>query len=98
MKSAVIPASALVAGHNTLDLSMSGISKNGGIMYDVIKLESTTGSGVSSMSTGNGTDIYEIYSIQGAFVGSFNSLSGLNLPSGIYVYRHGAKTAKFIVK
>ncbi len=98
VKSAVIPASALVAGHNTLDLSMSGISKNGGIMYDVIKLESTTGSGVSSMSTGNGTDIYEIYSIQGAFVGSFNSLSGLNLPSGIYVYRHGAKTAKFIVK
>lgn len=97
VKTAVIPASALVVGHNTLDLTMSGISKNGGVMYDLIKLEGDVNTGVSSIPSSDDAS-YEIYTLQGVSVGSFESLAETNLSPGIYVYKHGTKTGKFIVK
>ncbi len=98
VKTAVIPASSLVVGRNTINLTMSGISKNGGVMYDVIKLESYSDSGVSSIVDSNDANTFEIYTLQGAYVGSFESLADLSLPKGIYVYRHGLKTGKFNVR
>lgn len=98
VKSAVIPASALVVGHNTLDLTMSGISKNGGVMYDLIKLEGDCKTGVSSIVSSDNSALYEVYTLQGAYVGSFETISGTSLTSGIYIYRHGSKIAKFIVR
>lgn len=51
LKTCAFPASMLKKGENTIDLVMSGISKNGGVMYDCLKLESDGGSGVEGVTT-----------------------------------------------
>lgn len=94
-----IPASALVAGHNTLALTMSGISKNGGIMYDLIKMEGDVETGIDSVSidtTESGA--YRVYTLQGVCAGSFESLSDLPLVPGLYLYNCGDKSGKVVVR
>lgn len=49
LKTCEFPASMLKEGENTLDLVMSGISKNGGVMYDCLKLESDGDTGVEGI-------------------------------------------------
>lgn len=48
VKTCKFQASMLTEGENTIDLVMSGISKNGGVMYDCLKLESDGGAGIES--------------------------------------------------
>ncbi len=93
-----IPASALVAGHNKLDLTMSGIGGNGGIMYDVIKLEGDVQSGIVSVSSEDASGPYCVYSLQGQPLGSYDSISDLPLAPGLYLYSRGDRSGKFIVK
>lgn len=49
VKTCSFPASLLKKGENTIDLVMSGISKNGGVMYDCVKLESESGTAVEGI-------------------------------------------------
>lgn len=49
VKTCKFPASMLKEGENTIDLVMSGISKNGGVMYDCLKLESDGGVGIEGI-------------------------------------------------
>ncbi len=78
---------------------MSGISKNGGVMYDLIKLEGgpQNVTGLSDVVTEEGAP-YRVYSLQGLLMGDFDSLDNLSLPAGIYIYRHGSRTGKFIMR
>lgn len=99
VKTQRIPSSALTVGTNKIELTMSGISKNGGVMYDLIKLES------GALKSTALTDViadeaapYSVYSLQGHFMGRFESLEGLTLPAGLYVYRRGADSGKFVVR
>lgn len=75
LKTCAFPASMLKKGENTIDLVMSGISKNGGVMYDCLKLESDGGSGVEGVTTP--ADRVEIgrYDLHGRPVGA--SYTGL---------------------
>ncbi len=91
---AQIPASALTPGHNTIDLTMSGIGSNGGIMYDVLKLEGDVASGISDITAPEGTGSYELFTVDGRAVGSFDSLVGLSLAPGLYIYRQGGRSGK----
>lgn len=93
------PASKLKKGENTLALKMSGIGKNGGIMYDCIKLE-TGNAVVNSISQPSASDNQpiEIYTLNGMRMGKFITISEAqpSLPRGIYIFRQGAKTGKFV--
>ncbi len=99
VKTQRIPSSALTLGVNRLELIMSGISKNGGVMYDLIKLEGgpQNVTGLSDVVTEEGAP-YRVYSLQGLLMGDFDSLDNLSLPAGIYIYRHGSRTGKFIMR
>lgn len=90
-------ASYLKQGRNTLTLTMSGIGKNGGIMYDCLKLEA--GDAVTSAIDDSRLDastpsVLRVYTLSGRLVGVYQSLADLVLPRGIYVYRltAGGKT------
>lgn len=69
LKNCAIPASMFRQGENTLDLVMSGINKNGGVMYDCLKLEAGVPAAVGAIPTAPRTEIGR-YSIQGQPVGS----------------------------
>lgn len=92
-----IPASALVEGHNKIALTMSGIGSNGGVMYDVIKLEGDVQTGIGSISCEGAVGPYEIFTLQGQPLGSFDTLVNLPLSSGIYLYRSADKSGKVII-
>ena len=89
----------LKKGENTLALKMSGIGKNGGIMYDCIKLE-TGNAVVNSISQPSASDNQpiEIYTLNGMRMGKFITISEVlpSLPRGIYIFRQGATTGKFV--
>lgn len=88
-------ASMLKKGSNTISLSMSGIGRNGGIMYDCIKLEAgkQQTSNIGTLHT-DSNSAYEIYSLSGKKLGTFSSLSSIRLNKGIYIYRHAGKSGK----
>lgn len=50
VKTCTFPASLLKKGENTIELVMSGISKNGGVMYDCLKLEAESEPGQSGIA------------------------------------------------
>ena len=84
------PASRLRQGENTMTLTMSGIGKNGGIMYDCIKLE--CGDAVTDGIRNNVTTdecLVEVYEIDGKYVGVYNDYTVMNLPKGIYICKKG---------
>lgn len=96
VRSAVIPAAVLVAGHNKLELTMSGIGSNGGVMYDLIKLESGASTGIADISASPEAAPYAVYTLQGVAVGTFDSLDDAPLAPGLYIYRHGNRSGKYI--
>lgn len=93
-----IPATSLTAGHNKLELTMSGIGSNGGVMYDVLKLEGDVQSGIGIVEAEGMTGPYEVFTLQGQYAGSHNALTDLPLAPGMYLYRRGAYSGKFIVR
>ncbi len=94
-----IPASALVAGHNTLSLTMSGIGKNGGIMYDLIKLEGDVESGIDTVVAGDATSgPFTLYTLQGVEVGTYPTLTDLPLAPGLYLYATPHTSGKIAVR
>lgn len=100
LKTCSFPASSLKKGLNTLDLVMSGISKNGGVMWDCIKLE-TGDPVVSSITTTEQEQEGQpvtIYTIGGVKVGTFSSLHDISNLKGIYIYRQGGTTGKVAFK
>ena len=73
-----------------MTLTMSGLGKNGGIMYDCIKLE--TGNAVTDAIHYNVTaNDYPIavYGVNGKLVGVYRDNAIMNLPHGIYICRKG---------
>lgn len=95
------PASALKKGKNTITFTMSGISKNGGVMWDCIKLESGTKvvpSGIENISDDNTGKRIDVFTLSGVKVGSFDSLSGTGLDKGIYIIRQNGMSQKTVIK
>lgn len=88
------PASLLRQGTNTVTFAMSGIGKNGGVMWDCIKLEA--GSRVVSgiVAPGRADAPVELFTVGGQKVGTFKSIDGLDLDRGIYIFRQGGRTGK----
>lgn len=96
VESVEFPASLLKAGENKLTLTASGCKSGTGVLYDCLKLEAgELIAGAADMITDDSDAPYEIYTISGVKVGTFNSLNDLTLKKGIYIYRKGAKTGKF---
>ena len=91
-----IPASLLKKGANTLTFTMSGISKNGGVMWDCIKLEADTktATGIENIMPTEKNESVELYNLNGTFVGSFDRIEDIQGVKGIYIYRQGCKTGK----
>lgn len=97
VKEMVIEPSLLKAGENIVSLKMSGIGKNGGVMYDCLKLEKTGElSSVDGIETDESAMPYEVFTIGGTKIGDFTTLRDAQLPKGVYIYRHGTKTGKII--
>lgn len=96
VKSVVIPAAALVAGHNKLELTMSGIGSNGGVMYDLIKLEGGAATAIADISTSPEAIPYAVYTLQGVAAGIFDSLDDAPLAPGLYIYRRGNDSGKYL--
>lgn len=98
VKTMRIPSANLMAGTNRLQLTMSGISKNGGVMYDLLKLESgQRQTGLSESVVTPEKESYMIYSLQGRFMGEFESTENTGLPAGLYIYKSGVKSGKIIL-
>ncbi|MDE5947551.1 MAG: hypothetical protein K2G86_01990, partial [Prevotella sp.] len=84
------PASALKKGRNTVTFTMSGISKNGGVMWDCIKLEAgkkIVPSGIMTVNSADDDAPVEIFTIGGVRIGTFRSLGDVRLDKGVYIFR-----------
>lgn len=91
--------SLLKVGENTLTLTASNCKSGSGVLYDCVKLEAgplLEAAGIAEVTAADENAPYEIYSISGVRIGTFETLDGLNLNRGIYIYRHGSKTAKIL--
>lgn len=91
------PASALKKGRNTITFTMSGISKNGGVMWDCIKLEAgakIVPSGITAVNSAADDAPVEIFTLGGVRVGTFRSLGDVRLDKGVYIFRQGGKSGK----
>ncbi len=97
LNSVKFDASLLKEGENTLTLTASNCKSGSGILYDCIKLEAgeQLSAGVNDIAIDNDDAApYEVYTITGVKVGSFNSLEGLDLNHGLYIYRKGSLSGK----
>lgn len=91
------PASALKKGRNTITFTMSGISKNGGVMWDCIKLEAgkkIVPSGITTVNSAADDAPVEIFTLGGVRIGTFRSLGDIRLNKGVYIFRQGGKSGK----
>lgn len=91
------PASALKKGRNTITFTMSGISKNGGVMWDCIKLEAgakIVPSGITAVNSAADDAPVEIFTLGGVRVGTFRCLGDVRLDKGVYIFRQGGKSGK----
>lgn len=90
------PASLLKQGTNTVTFTMSGIGKNGGVMWDCIKLEagSRVTTGISSAGAAPADGPIELFTVGGQKVGTFGSFSDIKLNKGIYIFRQGSRQGK----
>ncbi len=99
---ATVPAENLVLGQNKLTLKMSGIGRNGGVMWDCIKLEGGEPvkelAGIEDVAVeGAVTDApFEIYTIEGVRVATVDTLDEASLAPGLYIYRQGRRSGKFL--
>jgi rhamnogalacturonan endolyase len=98
---AEFPASYLKTGVNTVTLAMSGIGKNGGILYDCLKLEAgervlTAVNAPKKESEDKGTVL--LFTTDGRLAGTFASLSEARVSArkGLYVYKQGQHSGKFV--
>lgn len=98
VESVTFPASSLKVGANKLTLTASSCKSGTGVLYDCIKLEAgeLVTSGIEAVESEAGADTFEVFTVGGVKVGDFDSLDGLNLEKGIYIYRSGSKTGKII--
>lgn len=95
------PATRIKKGQNKLTLTMSGIGKNGGILYDCIKLEAGNRivSSINEIAVGrpvNGG--IEVYNLRGQRLGSYGSAfeAQRQLPHGVYICRQPESTKKVV--
>ena len=91
------PASALKKGRNTVTFTMSGISKNGGVMWDCIKLEAgakVTANAIADIPAAAADAPVDIYTLGGVKIGTFASLGDVRLSKGVYIYRRGDESGK----
>lgn len=98
VKTLTFPASALKVGENTIGLTMSGISKNGGVLWDCLKLEAGAPKPAAIIGVdADATDgVCEIYSPSGVKMGTFGSVDEARaaLPGGIYICRTSSGVTK----
>lgn len=90
-------ASALKEGENTITFTLSGLSGNGGVMWDCIKLEAgdIVDTGIASVERDDDDDTtVDIYTIGGLKIGTYDSMSDVKLGKGIYIFRSGKKSGK----
>lgn len=95
------PASYLKEGTNTVTLSMQGIGKNGGILYDCLKLEA--GERVlTAVKQPEGAETVRgqvsVFAVDGSSRGAFATMEQARkaLPSGLYIYKQGRRSGKFV--
>ncbi|MDO4336089.1 MAG: polysaccharide lyase family protein [Bacteroidales bacterium] len=98
VESVTFPANLLVAGENKLTLTASNCKSGTGILYDCIKLEAgeVISTAVGEIESADADARYEIFTPGGVRMGSFESLDDASLPKGLYIYRRGAESGKFI--
>ena len=97
VKIATFPATDLKKGLNQITLKMSGISKNGGVMYDCIKLEAgekVSQSVIDDIDMDASSLPIDLFNLQGIHVATVSSFREVSLPAGIYLYRQGSRTGK----
>lgn len=100
LNSVTFPASKLHKGENTVAFTMTGINKNGGVMWDCIKLEAGNrlAAGIENVASDKQPDgPFEIYTPGGIRIATVPTLSGLDLPKGLYIYRCGMKAGKIVL-
>ena len=96
-----ITAARLKTGQNKITLTQSGISSNGGVMWDCIKFETgnLVESGIAEVEIdANILDDgkIDVYTISGMKIGTFDSINDANLSKGIYIFKSGKKSGKFV--
>lgn len=98
VQTCTFPAALLKKGDNKVTFTLSGISKNGGVMWDCIKLEAGAKvvSGISSVASDESQLPVVLYTLDGVKVGTYGSLSAASRLKGLYLYRQGHKTGKVI--
>lgn len=96
VKTLKFSASDLKIGENKIEFNMTGISKNGGVMWDCIKLEADTESAISEIGIDTNATPITVYGINGTYIGTYDSIDDTRLPHGLYIYRQGSKTGKFV--
>ncbi len=100
LRTLTFPASKLHKGENTVAFNMTGISRNGGVMWDFIKLEAgpkVEHSGIENVAADIDCGPVEIFNTSGVKITTAPSVSDVNLPRGVYIYRQGTKTGKIIL-
>ena len=97
VQSVTFPASLLKVGENKLTLTASNCKDKSGVLWDCIKLEAgeLIASAIETVEVEENMPI-EVFTIGGVKVGDFDSLDGVTLDRGVYIYRSGAKTGKII--
>lgn len=97
VQSVSFPASLLKMGENKLTLTASNCKDKSGVLWDCIKLEAgeRVSSSIEAVEIDEAMPI-EVFTIGGVKVGEFDSLEGVALDRGVYIYRSGSKTGKII--
>ena len=92
------PASLLKKGTNTVTFTMSGIGKNGGVMYDCIKLEAGEKiiTGITDTPKKDTDSKIHIYTLTGMKIGTYDNFNQVPV-KGLYIYRQGSNSGKVIL-
>ena len=98
VKEKEFPASKLKVGTNQITLQLNSNSSNGGIMWDMIKLETGTATGLSEVTVSTAHP-YEVFTLQGIKIGAFVDKDEIQqLPAGVYIWRSGSEFGKTFVR
>lgn len=92
------PASLLKKGTNTVTFTMSGIGKNGGVMYDCIKLEAGEKiiTGITDTPKKDTDSKIHIYTLTGMKIGTYDNFNQVPV-KGLYIYHQGSNSGKVIL-
>ncbi|MCM1519645.1 MAG: polysaccharide lyase family protein [Lachnoclostridium sp.] len=101
VRTLTFPASELKQGSNTLTLKMTGISKNGGVMWDCLKLEAgkPVEAGIDAVITDETSGSVTLYTTSGVKAGTYATLDEARqapLAPGIYIYRGTSAAGKLV--